>query len=44
MMVRVAHGHAYEATRRYRPGSTGYPSRPSRVILVSMYRVSRSYG
>ena len=32
MIDRVAHGHALAATSRYRPGSTGQPSRASRVI------------
>ena len=27
MVARFAHGQARETTSRYRPGSTGYPSR-----------------
>ena len=42
MIARFAHGHALATTNRYRPGSTGQPSRPSAVIRVVMYEVSRS--
>jgi hypothetical protein len=36
MTARPAHGQARLTTRRYRPGSTGKPSRPSAVIRVLM--------
>jgi hypothetical protein len=36
MIARFAHGQARATTSRYRPGSTGYPSRPSAVIRVPM--------
>ncbi len=34
--ARLAHGQARLTTRRYRPGSTGKPSRPSAVMRVVM--------
>ena len=36
MMARLAHGQARLTTSRYRPGSTGKPSRPSAVMRVPM--------
>ena len=36
MIERCAHGQARATTNRYRPGSTGKPSLPSRVIRVVM--------
>src|SRR5699024_7810020 len=36
---RLAHGHALLTTSRYRPASTGQPSRPSAVI-----RASKAFG
>ena len=32
IMVRFAHGQPRATTSRYRPGSTGQPSRPSAVM------------
>ena len=42
IMVRLAHGHPRATTSRYRPASTGQPSRPSAVIRASRYLVSRT--
>ncbi len=35
MIARLAQGQARLTTRRYRPASTGQPSRPSAVMRVS---------
>src|SRR5580692_1428938 len=41
IMVRLAHGQPRATTSRYRPASSGQPSRPSAVIRPSRYSVSR---